>query len=132
MAKMNLFDHLSNLTVNKIDYDVTNDEMDKTYAPYMINRFISMSEIYLPLVNEINRCQNLPKEAHYTYFKNVLPKRKLYFKYLKKKNEIKENDKEMLCKYFKIGPRQVDEYISILTKEQVKIIVDKYQKNRSK
>lgn len=109
-----------------------NDEMVKSYTPYMINRFISMSELYLPIVNEINKCQNIPKESHYTYYNTILPKRKQYFKYIKKKNEISESDKELLCKYYKVGPRQIDEYVNILTKEQIQIIVDKYQKNGRK
>jgi len=129
---LKLFDHLNNLTVNKTEFDVMNDEMVKSYTPYMINRFISMSELYLPIVNEINKCQNIPKESHYTYYNTILPKRKQYFKYIKKKNEISESDKELLCKYYKVGPRQIDEYVNILTKEQIQIIVDKYQKNGRK
>jgi hypothetical protein len=126
---LKLFDHLNNLTVNKVEYDSDNDEQVKTYQPYMINRFISMSELYLPIVNQINKCHNLPKEAHYTYFNTTLPKRRQYFKYVKKKVEISEEDRNLLCKYYKVGPRQVDEYINILTPEQIKIVVNKYKKN---
>lgn len=124
---MKLFDHLNNLTVNKIEFDPMNDEMTKSYTPYMINRFISMSELYLPIVNEINKCQNIPKESHYRYFNTILPKRRQYFKYIKKKTEIDDKDRDLLCKYYKVGPRQVDEYIDILTEEQIQIIVNKYK-----
>ena len=125
--KYTLFEHLNNLTENKIEYDLTNDEQTKSYSPYMINRFISMSKIYLPVVNEINQ-YNIPKDAHYNFFLEFLPKRKQYFKYIKKKGEIElsKDNIEKLYKYFKIGPRQLNKYLDILTEDQVQGILEKY------
>ena len=57
---LSLFDHLNNLTENKTEYDPMNDVQTKSYEPYMINRYISMCDFYLPLVNEINK-YDIPK-----------------------------------------------------------------------
>lgn len=127
---MNLFEHLDNLTVKKTDFDPNNDEQVKSYAPYMINRFVSMTDIYLPLVVEINQYKDIPKETHYRYYSSILPKRKQYFKYIKKKKDVDIQDKEKICEYFECSMREAERHIRILSKEQIKKIVKVFEKKR--
>ena len=126
MSKKTLFDHLNDLTINKIDFDSSNDEQVKSYSQYMINRFVSMTDIYLPIVNEINQ-YDLPKETHYNYYKNLLPKRKHYFKYIKKKKDINLEDKKLLCIYFECGLKEIENFINVLTEEQIEEILKIYR-----
>lgn len=125
-TRFGIFDHLNNLTVDKKDWDENNDDQVASYTPYMINKWISMNESCIPLVNRIERF-NLPKDVHYRYLFNALPKRKLYFDYVKKQKEYDEKVKECVCRYFEIGPRQLDEYLDLLTEEQVEEIVEVYR-----
>ena len=122
---MNLFNHLENLTLNKIEFDPKDDEQNKTYAPYIINRFISMCQMYIPLVNEINK-YNVPKDVHYTYFFSTLPKRKQYFNYIKKKKDVDEENIKYIMEYFECGDRQAKIIINTLKENQIAEIVAKY------
>jgi len=124
--KLSLFDHLKNLTINKSEFDPHNDEQAKSYTPYMINRFISMTDVLLPVVNQINRF-DLPKSVHYRYFKTLLPKRKFFFNYIKKKKDVDLDEKKLLCKYFECGLREIENIITVLPEDQIKDILNKYR-----
>jgi hypothetical protein len=124
---MELFDYLDALTDKKIPFDSTDDDFVKSYDPYIINRFISMNESFVMLVNEINKYPNISKEAHYNYFLSFLPKRKLYFKYIKKQKDLTEKEVNYVASYFSVTTREAKEYIKILDSETVKLIIDKYK-----
>ena len=66
---MTLFEHLNALCLNK--EDIPEHEL-KSYDPYMISRCVSMTEIYLPFVAEMNK-HNLPKQQHARILKSFLP-----------------------------------------------------------
>ncbi len=120
---MKLFDHIDNVTLKK--NDLTEDEM-KTYSPYMMNRFISMIDMYLPIINQLNQ-YDLPKDTHNTFLKSFLPKRKQYIKYISSKKDNKSYDLECLEKYFEVGRRDAEHFLSILSDEQLKEITDKFK-----
>ena len=127
--KTTLFEHLENLTNNKKMLDVTNPEEVSSYDPYIINRFVSMCEMYLPLINEVNQYQ-IPKDVHYRYLFSTLPKRKQFFKYLKKKKDVDKDAKEKIAKYFECSFREAEIYAEILQEEQIKEIEKKFENGR--
>lgn len=122
---MELFDYLKALTESKEELDFDNDEVRKGYSPYMINKFVSMVEIFIPLVNEINMYE-VPKETHFQYFATTLPKRKQYFKYLKKSKDLSEDDKLLLANHFQIGKKDAEKYIQMLDEKELQEIIDIY------
>jgi len=126
--KMTLFQHLDSLTSKKINFDPTNDIQAKSYDQYMINRFVSMIDLYIPIVNDINRFQ-LSKKTHFDYFKSFLPKKKHYFRYIKAGKEFNIEEKQGLCKYFECGIREAEGYIKVLSEEQIRKIVNLYNIN---
>jgi len=128
---MDIFNHLENLTQLKKEADFSNDEIKKSYQKYMINRFISMCEFFVPVVNEINR-YDIPESVHYNYYLNILPKRKYFFNYIKKKKELDESEKKYIAHYFEVGMKEAENYINILDEDQITEILNiyKYGKNR--
>ena len=126
--------HLKNLTVKKKDYDPDNDEVRKSYAPYMINRFISAIEAYVPVVDQINRYTgSIPNETHYRYFQSVLPKRdmpfvKIYGQELKKKKDVLEEEKLTLQEYFECGRKEVEGHLKILSDKELNDILNIFKK----
>ena len=127
-----IFQHLKNLTEKKEPWDARNDERVKSYDNFMINRFLSMVELFIPLVNQANRYPNISKEAHYNFFLSVLPKRQFYFKYIKKEKELNKESKEAIAEYFEIGKKEVDSYIEQLTEHQIEQIVKKFEGGKTK
>ena len=84
MSEKSLFDILKDLSYTKVPFDP-----NLKYSKFMVNRFVSMCEAYIPLVNEVNR-GNIPDIAHYNYFKILLPKRNQFFKYIGKQKQDKD------------------------------------------
>jgi hypothetical protein len=120
---MELFDFLNNITMTK---EPLSEEQLKGYSPYMINRFVSMTEVFVPLVAELNK-YDIPADVHHRFMQNKLPKRKQYFKYIKGKKDTSAHEIDCLCKYFEIGKKDAAHYLNILTNDQIKEIVDKFR-----
>lgn len=128
---MEIFDHLNNLTQTKKEPDFSSDEFKKEYKKYMINRFISMCEFFIPVVNEINK-YDIPDEVHYNYYLNMLPQRKVFFNYIKKKKDLDEEEKKYIAHYFEVGKKEAENYINILDDDQIMEILNIYKYGRNK
>lgn len=115
---MELFDYLNAMTKDNKELDFDNEEVRKGYTPYIINRFVSMSEVYISLVNEANKF-DMPKSAHYRFFWSALPKKRHFFKYIKKKKELNLDEKKFIAEYFEVGLRDAERYIEILEEDQL-------------
>lgn len=90
----------------------------------MVNRFISMNPKYLELVNYVQLTPYENKEQLYNIYKEMLPKNKTYFKYLKSKRKPKS--KELIahfCDYFECSAREANDYITLLKKKDIKKIL---------
>ncbi|MFW6272629.1 MAG: DNA polymerase clamp loader subunit A [bacterium] len=122
---MKLFDYLNALTLKDKEVNFDNPEDRNEYKPYIINRFVSMSEVFIPVVNEINRYE-IPKEAHYTYLDSIIPKRKQYFKYIKASKDLTLEEKKYVAMYFEVGLKDAERYIKILSKDQIDEIINVY------
>jgi hypothetical protein len=115
-----LFEYLDHLTVKKTDW-IDQPWFTKNYSQYMINRFIGMNDIFLPLIDTLNQMSNLPDETHYNFLKNMLPKKKIYFKYISKNKIDKKLQKHInnLMKFFEISETEAIEYIDFIPKESL-------------
>jgi len=128
---MDLFETLKGLTEDKIPFDPKNNTQVKDYNPFIINRFISMCEAFILLVNEINKYPELSKETHYNFFLSSLPKRKQYFKYIKKDKDLTEEEVKYVANYFNVTTREAKSHIQVLSEEDVKTIIGKYKYGQS-
>ena len=87
-----LFDHLNNITAiqNPDYYDKLSDEDRKTWSNFMIHRFLSMNYDYIELIAEIQPLtQTLAPELFYKLLIGLIPKGKVYLRYIKGKHEDK-------------------------------------------
>jgi len=128
---MNIFDHLNNLSYLKNPPDFSNDEFKKSYNKFMINRWISMVDLFVPIVNEINK-YDIPENVHYVYYQSIIPKRKYFFKYIKRSKDLTEKDKEYIARYFEVGKKEAETYINILDEEQIDEILNIYKYGKNK
>lgn len=126
---MNIFDHLNNLTAKKIIPDFSLEEIEKSYEPYMINRFLSMFDVWIPIVELVNEFK-MPKEAHYKFLFNLLPQTNARFNnYIKKKinDDLSEERKNLLMKHFDFGSNDLECALTILTEKEIEEICKKYE-----
>jgi hypothetical protein len=121
-----LFDWLQNLTTNKKPWSSFTDEDHKSFDPYMIHRFISMHEDYIDLVNIVQKLPSSEKELIHKTYCNLLPKKYVYFKYMRKtdKEQTPPIILNYLTKYFECSSQEVEEYTELLNKDSISNILE--------
>ena len=125
-----LFDHIKQITnVQNPKYWDSLDEGDKkTWSNYMVHRFLSMKEDWIQVVNELQKYWELKPKNVYQFYIDIIPKGRTFLKYVKskKKSKVEKWAMEHLLDYFQCSTREIEEYLNILTKEQVTSIIMKY------
>jgi len=125
-----LFDHIKQLTnvQNPMYWDTITESDKKTWSNYMIHRFISMKTDWIEVANEIQRYWELKPKTVYQFYIDILPKGRTFLRYTKskKKSKVEKWAMEHLQDYFECSSREVEEYLELLTKEQVTSIIMKY------
>jgi hypothetical protein len=136
IKKMTIFDHLSNITDKKVNWNTLNDVDKKAFSPYLINRWLSMNMDFIEIVNELQKYtigQLSAAETYKLYFE-FLPKQKQFNKYVKGKKADKYNQDlvELLSQHFCVSEKESTEYIEILestNKDELKSIIKLYGKS---
>lgn len=128
-----LFDHINEIRTGKNPkYFSTLSETDKkTWSNYMVCRVLSMQEDIIDVINDLQHYQDkLTPEQFYQLCISVTPKGKGYFPYIKSTAEKHKPElMTLLCAHFNDSKRNVVEYISLLTNEDIKSIVSRYGYN---
>ena len=121
---INIFGWLNEITVQKSPPESFSPKSWDNWNSYMVHRFLSMNRYYIDIVNYVQKMNPQSKKEIYTIYREMIPKKKLWLKYLKK--ESKTNTKkisEYIGEYMEVGLREANDYISILGKEGIKNIL---------
>jgi len=129
---MTLFDWLKELTGKKRDWDSFSDKERESFNPYMINRFLSMHQPFIELVNYVQTIPYTDKKKYYTVYCGLLPKQNVWLKYIKSK--MKQPTTELvdaLSKIYKCSTREAANAVITLDNEDLENILYKagYQPN---
>jgi len=129
MKIKSLFDHINHITSKQTKgyWDSLNETEKKQWSNYMIHRFLSMKMEWADFVNEIQKLNLKPKQLYLVY-SNVLPKGKQYLKYIKKKKGTIYSTQviQKISEYFEISKSESEDYLNLLSKEQIRELVSKY------
>ena len=120
---MNLFDWLNEITYTKRDWSSFTEEQQSTFSPYIVHRYVSMYMGYIDVVNIAQKLPMTESEKVYTVYKTLLPKKKMFLKYIK--NQNKKNYQELstyITEYFECSLREANQYIDILGKSSEEIL----------
>lgn len=121
----NIFGWLEEITVNKSPLSSISDESWDTWNSYMVHRYVSMNQDYIDIANLVQKINPQNKKQIYSIYKEMIPKRKMWLKYIK--NEAKKEQKELeeyVAKYFDCSLGEAEHYIDILRGTGVKSILD--------
>jgi hypothetical protein len=121
---INLFGWLNEITLYKSPIEKFTEEDWKTFNTFMVNKYISMNPEYIEIANYLQKYSNSPKQQIYTMYKNIIPKKKVYLKWVggNKKSQNTELV-EKLSQYFLVSKRETEDYLDILHKSDVKNIL---------
>ena len=117
---MTVFNWLEEITVKKtLPNNFTQQDWDD-WNSYMVHRFLSMNMSYIDIVNFVQNINPQNKKEIYTIYREMIPKRKVWNKYIKKQN--KKDSKELatvIANKLSIGSDEASSYIPILGKDGI-------------
>lgn len=115
-----IFDWLKEVTYTKSNWGVFSNEQIKSFEPYLINRFLSMSKSYVELINYVQTIPYTEKEKYYKVYCSLIPKQQFWSKYIKQTGKHHNVDliKHMTV-YFECNSKDAIDYIDILNKDAI-------------
>ena len=112
---MNPFKYLNEINYGKRNIMV-DEETEKAYVPFVINRSLSYFPDTVALANEMNRYGHLESRLQFAFLINTIRKRKRFSKWIKP--EI-ENDVEVVKEYYGYSDEKAKSVLSLLNNEQI-------------
>lgn len=119
------FNILEYITYSKKPYNKLTESERKEINPFMINRYLSMNLEYVDIVNYVQSIPYERKESYYKIYSSILPKSKLWLKYIKKGKGEKDKDEILgyVSRYYECSKREANDYLKILDKKELKEIL---------
>ena len=119
-----IFEWLNEITTHKTPpQEISQESWDK-FNSYMIHRYVSMDMNYIDIVNYVQKINPQNKEQIYSIYREMIPKKKVYLKYIK--NENKRNYQELaeyIAENLSCSLGEADYYIDILQETGVRQIL---------
>lgn len=131
---MTVFDWVNMITFGKREWDSFTKTEQDAFNPYIINRVLSMTKDYIPIV-EMAQTYPMPNEKLYDFYKDVIPKKKVWSKYIKSTSKYDNEQINALSKYFECSTREIKDYLNILEKKEIDVILNEingYSKKKKK
>jgi len=114
---MTIFQWLDEISYNKTPWSSFTEKDQESFNRYMINRFISMKEDYIDIVNLVQKYP-LSDSALYNFYCKTIPKKKTFFRYIKpKKDTMNDLLVSILANDFNISKREVKDIQHLLGKD---------------
>ena len=117
--KVELKDWLNSINFSKTNLLDEDPDAKKDYAPFIINRCLSGHLDCILFANEMNKYSFLDKDMQYTFYLNILRKKKRFSPWLRKD---KIEDLESVKKYYGYSNEKAYQVLKILSNEQIDYI----------
>jgi len=123
---MTLFDWLKEFTGSKCDWDSFSDKERESFNPYMVNRFLSMHQPFIELVNYVQTIPYTDKEKYYKVYCGLLPKQNVWLKYVKSSMKQPTTDLvEAIAKIYECSTREAANTVIVLDNSDLEDILYK-------
>tara|TARA_R100001443_G_C3264357_1_gene156395 strand:- start:68 stop:487 length:420 start_codon:yes stop_codon:yes gene_type:complete len=127
---MTIIDWINQVLVHKKPWDEFSESDKKTFNAFIINRWLSMDIEFIEILNYFQKYSigTLEPKETYKLYCDVLPKGKRFNKYIKGKKSKKYNKElvDMLVNHYETSKLQVEEYIELLSKDEMISILEVY------
>jgi len=120
---MNPFDFVKSITYTK--QDIMHDLNESEYEPFLINRALSYYQDCILYANEMNRRFELDVRLQYHYLLNTIRKRKRFAKWIKPE---KIDDLKIVMEYYQVSRAKAEEYLNIISENDIAILRKKMNK----
>lgn len=121
---MSPFDIVKSLTQTKDDIS-QEDDFNKDYTVFMINRILSNSPQTALFADVMNQSSHLDKKLQYDFYRFGIPKTKSYTKYIKKEStDINQEHLDYICNKMKISLNRAIELYGIIGSTNIQKEID--------
>ncbi len=131
-----IFDHLANITWKKKPWSELTELDQKSFSPYLINRWLSMNSDLIEIVDMFQQYTigPLSKKHVYQLYFDILPKAKMFARYIKGKKQDKYNKElvKSIANHYQVSYIESEEYIGLLGKDNLISILRRYGKTEKK
>lgn len=125
-----LKDYLNSINYTKQNLmDGDDNEWERKYAPFIINRCLSGFIDTILFANEMNMNSHLDKKLQYDFFINIIRPKKRFSPWLKKE---KFNSLELVKQYYGYSDEKAKMALKILNEEQLEFIKSKLNRGGKK
>jgi hypothetical protein len=125
-----IFDFIGGLTDKKKSWDKWSETDQKRFAPFIVNRWLSMRMELTELVNELQvyTIGQLRPQETYKLYHELLPSNKAFAKYIKGKADDKYEKGliNQIAEHYQIGKSEAVDYIDLMNKETLDRIISMY------
>ncbi len=111
-----LKDWLNSINFNKEDLTEDDENIIKSYPPFIINKCLSGQLDTVLFANEMNKYHFLDKDMQYKFYLNILRKRKRFSPWLRKD---KDSDLDIVKSYYGYSNEKARQVMRILSTEQI-------------
>ena len=125
---MNPFEFVNSINYTKEDIMI-DDETEKEYLPFIVNRQLSYFQDTVMLSNEMNKYHHIDKKLQFRFLLNIVRKRKRFTKWGKPSGV---DDLEVVKEFYGYSNEKARSAISLLTPEQIETIKNKVYKGGRK
>ena len=116
-----IFDHLANITWKKTPWSTLDEPSQKSFSPYLINRWLSMNSDLIEIVDMFQQYTigPLSKKHVYQLYLDFLPKAKMFAKYIKGKKMNKYNKSlvKIIANHYQIALIEAEQYIDLMEQD---------------
>ena len=127
---MTIIDWMNQLLVHKKHWNEFTEDEQKSFNSFIINRWLSMDKEFIEIVNIFQKYAigTLESREVYKWYCSVLPKGKRFNKYIKGKKDKKYDNEliDIISKHFECSKLHAKDYIGLMRKEELKIILEMY------
>jgi len=120
------FDYLNSIMFKK-EYLMDDEDNEKKYPPFMVNRGLSQHIDCLLFSNEMNIHYDLDNKLQYDYLYHSI--RKMHRKLGKWAKRPDDDIVGVISKYFKVNIRRAREFASLMTEKQKREVMMKGETN---
>jgi hypothetical protein len=132
---MTPFDFLKLVHNKNIEWEDFNEDEQKTYNTFIINKALSFNSDYLDIINQIQHYTPIPKES-FKYLQSMTNNKFKFNKWIKGSKEKSYNSDLLVIvsTYFECSCKQAKEYLDVLGKKETKTLLKHIglQENRIK
>ena len=109
--------------------DSDDEQWEKKYPPFIINKGLSYFPDTVMYANEMNRLHHASKHMQFSFLLNTIRNKKRFSKWLTK-SKIKDID--VIKQYYGYSNKKASEALNILTKSQIDYIKERLYKGGKK